>query len=73
MNFLLDKTEHQEMPHQQLNSQGSLLQTAQAAAVVENQPMWRCQMSTVMQQSSPNNSQTGKHITRCGYCDISYR
>lgn len=70
MNFLLDKAEHQEMPHQQLNSQGSLLQTAQAAAVVENQPMWRCQMSTVMQQSSPNNSQTvcmtqGCKVTEC--------
>ena len=74
MNFLLDKTEHQEMPHPRVNSQGNLLQTqAVHSAAMENQSMWRCQMSTVLQQSSQNSSQTGKHITLCKYCDISHR
>ena len=62
MNFLLDKAEHQEMPHQQLNSQANLARR-QAAAVfnIENQPMRRCQMNSILQQSSANNSQTGKY------------
>jgi len=62
MNFLLDKSEHQEMPHQQLNSQANLPRR-QAAAVMENQPMWRCQRDSILRQSSVNNSQTGKRIT----------
>lgn len=62
MNFLLDKAEHQEVPHyQQQNAQANLLQT-QAAAVMENQPMWRPQMA-IPQQSVPDDSQTGKNIT----------
>jgi len=64
MNFLLDKAEHQEIPHPRLNSYAD--STRRKAADVfnmENQPMLRCQMDCILQQSSANNSQTGEHIT----------
>lgn len=58
MNFLLDKDEHREMPHQQLNSQANVTQT-HSATVTETQPMWRRRF---LGQRSPINSQTGINI-----------